>query len=329
MSRKEEKPLSHMGFYTLTDNRCRNTSSTSPLARCVLVLTEKCNFACPYCRTNNGEEMPTSRAEEIIRLWGKEQTHAILFTGGEPTLHPDLVQLVKLAKKVGIRRVGVGTNGSADIKLYHELWKAGVDDFSISLDADNPEDGAKLSGRSGRIWEKTVANIREISSFTRVTIGLVFDEHNVHRVNEIIRFTLDLGVSDIRVNPAAQFSSRLPDIQLDDELIEKYPILAWRVENSRCNIGVRGLGEDDAEKCWLVLDEMVVNGDYHYPCFIYMREGGKPIGKWGPDVRERRAEWLEKHDPKRDPICINNCADCCSSFNRKFEYFHHELCKTM
>ena len=97
--------------------------------------------------------MPTEKAEEIIRYWGEEKTHAILITGGEPTLHPDLVNLVMFAKKMGIKRVGVATNGSADIRLYRELWKAGVDDFSISLDADNPTDGAKLSGRPGWVWE--------------------------------------------------------------------------------------------------------------------------------------------------------------------------------
>lgn len=197
--RKIEKPLNHMGFYTLTDNRCRNTSSTSHLVRCVLVLTEKCNFSCPYCRTNHGEEMPTKKAEEIIRFWGEEKTNTILITGGEPSLHPNLVHLVRFAKDMGIKKVGVATNGSAKIELYHDLWKAGVDDFSISLDADNPEDGAKLSGRPGRILEQTVENIREIAAFARVTIGLVFDEKNVDRINETIRFTMNLGVTDIRV----------------------------------------------------------------------------------------------------------------------------------
>jgi hypothetical protein len=46
----------------------------------------------------------------------------------------------------------------------------------------------------------------------------------------------------------------------------------------------------------------------------------------GPDVRKERADWVERHDPKTDPICIKNCADCCSAFNRKFEYLHPELC---
>ena len=96
---------------------------------------------------------------------------------------------MKFAKKMGIEKVGVATNGSANIELYRKLWMAGVDDFSISLDADNPVDGAKLSGRPGRIWEQAVANIREISSFARVTIGLVFDENNVSSIEEIIHFT--------------------------------------------------------------------------------------------------------------------------------------------
>ncbi len=319
------QPLEHMGFYTMTDERCRHTSRTSRLGRCVLVLTERCNFACPYCRSHEGEHMPTERVRSVMRLWAEQDLFALLFTGGEPTVHPDLLDLVEYAKELNIERVGLATNGSADIDLYERLWKAGVDDFSISLDADNPEDAATLSGRPPETWRKVVENIRQIARLTRTTVGFVIDEHNVARAEAVVRFALSLGVDDIRVNPAAQYSTHLPIMDIEPELSSRYPNLRWRLRNRAQGLGVRGLRAGDASRCWLAFDEMTVSGEYHYPCFVYMREGGKPIGRIGPDVREQRERWLWQHQPANDPICVHNCADCCSAFNRRFEDLHPEV----
>lgn len=315
----ETRSLDDMGFETMTEKMCRDSGSSSPLRRCVIVVTEKCNFACPYCKSHNGKNMPKEKIKKIIQSWADDNLYSIHFTGGEPTVHKDIVELVQFAKDQGIERAGLATNGSADIRLYKKLYKAGIDDFSISLDADNPEDAEVMSGRSRKIWEKTVSNIKEISTFARVTAGLVINELNIDRINEIILFTLNLGVDDIRLNPAAQYSSFLPEINLGREIIKKYPNLNWRIENSRKGIGVRGLDSDSAEKCYLVRDEMTVNGDYHYPCFIYMREGGKPIGRWNKNARKDRENWVNNHNPKNDPICMKNCADCCSLFNSRYE----------
>lgn len=42
--------LEEIGFYTLSDNRALNVSAWSPMMRCELVLTDRCNFRRPYCR---------------------------------------------------------------------------------------------------------------------------------------------------------------------------------------------------------------------------------------------------------------------------------------
>lgn len=317
--RPGDEPLESMGFYTLTDRRCRATTPASPLGRCVLVVTESCNFACPYCRTHEGRHLPTERALQVIRLWAEQGLFALMLTGGEPTLHPGLLEITRFAKGIGVPRVGLGTNGAAERDLYLALVEAGVDDFSISLDADNPGDGALLSGRGPATWRRVVENIRALAARTRVTIGVVVTEANVRRAADVVRFAHELGVADIRVNPAAQFSSRMPPMDLEAEILRAHPVLAWRVRNQSLGIGVRGLSDDDPGRCWLALDEMTVNRGEHFPCFIYMREGGRPIGPVAADIREQRARWVEEHDPRQDTICRSNCPDCLLAFNRRFE----------
>jgi sulfatase maturation enzyme AslB (radical SAM superfamily) len=42
--------LQDIGFYTLSDNQAKNVSWYSDLQRCELILTDRCNFKCVYCR---------------------------------------------------------------------------------------------------------------------------------------------------------------------------------------------------------------------------------------------------------------------------------------
>jgi hypothetical protein len=71
------------------------------------------------------------------------------------------------------------------------------------------------------------------------------------------------------------------------------------------------------KKCGLVLDDMAVMGDKHYPCIIYLREDGEPIGTVGENMRQERLEWFRNHDSFKDQICSKNCLDVCCDYNRK------------
>lgn len=62
--------LENIGFYTLTDQRAKTASDTSPMMRGEILLTDKCNFNCPYCRGVRKDcqgEMNPSVVAQIIR----------------------------------------------------------------------------------------------------------------------------------------------------------------------------------------------------------------------------------------------------------------------
>ena len=42
--------LKEIGFYTLSNERASKVSDTSQMKRCEMIITEYCNFRCPYCR---------------------------------------------------------------------------------------------------------------------------------------------------------------------------------------------------------------------------------------------------------------------------------------
>jgi len=319
LKRRYEVKLEDIGFYTLENNRAKNVSLKSPLWRCELLLTNKCNFQCPYCRgLENGIEQTFDIASRIIDLWAKEGLKNIRFSGGEPTCWKDLQKLIWYTKNSNIERIAVSTNGSRNIELYKDLIDCGVNDFSISLDACCASTGDIMSGIKGS-WSKVVKNIEEISALTYVTVGIVLTEENFNELEKTIEFAYNLGVSDIRIISAAQWnnSEKFKNIKIKKEILDKCKILNYRITNFKSNRNVRGITISDNHYCPLVIDDMAIKGNYHYPCIIHLREGGKPIGKVDKNMRKERFQYYKNHNTFLDPICNNNCLDVCVDYNNK------------
>lgn len=307
--------LEDIGFYTLSDARAAVATHTSPLQRCELLVTQRCNFNCPYCRKLKGNELSKQQAIEVLNLWAEDGLQNIRFSGGEPTLWNPLVEIVYRTKQLGVKRIAVSTNGSANPNKYKELIKAGVNDFSVSLDACCSSTGNIMSGTLGKFYH-IAENIRRIyQAGIYISVGVVLTDQNIGEVDKIVEFAHSLGVSDIRIIPAAQHSKALPEIR--ESYTKIYPILRYRLNNMKDGHAVRGLQETDNHRCPLVLDDMAVWDGHHYPCIIHLREGGAPIGKVSARMRDERFWWFGTHDSHKDHICKNNCLDVCVQYNNR------------
>ena len=314
--------LEDIGFYTLSDKRVRETSGYSPMQRCEMILTNKCNFKCLYCRGLRKdclEDMPLEKAKEVMDIWSKDNLVNIRFSGGEPTCYPYLFEIVSYAKLRNVKRIAVSTNGYKDFKYYKQLIDLGVNDFSISLDACCSSLGDKMSGGIKGSWKKVTNNIKKLSKLVYVTLGMVFDVDNFHLAKQTIKFASKLGVSDIRIVSSAQLNKHIESLnRVSSKLLNKHPILKYRVNHFLNGRNVRGIKLSDYYKCPLMLDDSVVAGNYHFPCIIYMREHGNPIGKISKNMRKERQEWFTKHNTYKDPICKKNCLDVCIDYNNKY-----------
>jgi len=312
------KDLDHIGFYTLSNNRAETTNINSPLQKCELILTNRCSFKCSYCRGLRSDligDIPFSQAVKTLKLWINDGLRNIRFSGGEPTLYPKLKELVYLCSNNNVNRIAVSTNGASKLSIYEDLINAGVNDFSISLDACCVSLGDMMSGIKGS-WNKVVSNIKFLSKLTYVSVGIVFTEKNINQCVESVMFAHSLGVSDIRVIPSAQYNVALTKLSsLSIDILNKYPILKYRIDNINNNSHVRGIMDCDCNKCPLVLDDMAVASNKHFPCIIYMREHGNYIGIVSSNMRKERLEWFKKHNTKEDPICSKNCLDVCIQYN--------------
>jgi radical S-adenosyl methionine domain-containing protein 2 len=125
-------------------------------------ITGRCNYKCKFCFSQNLDEEVTSpeRAEEILQYLRRMGMKKISFVGGEPTLHPLFLDIVKLAKGMSFV-VSIVSNGyylNRDIIL--ELSPL-VDWIGLSIDsADEVVEVALGRGKGGHV--KKIIELAEI-----------------------------------------------------------------------------------------------------------------------------------------------------------------------
>ncbi len=316
--------LEDIGFYTLNDERAENVSLTSPMMRAEIILTNECNLSCVYCRELAPEInhiIKTDIVKYYIDTLSTHDLQNIRFSGGEPTLYPNLNEIIKYSKENNIKRIALSTNGTAHIDIYKKLIKDGVNDFSISLDGGCCSTNTKMCGGYESVWKKVSKNIEELSKITYVTVGIVLNEININDIKHILRYIINLKPSDIRIIPSAQYNKFNLSQELKRELLEMskdFPILNYRMKQLiNRDTTIRGRKEDDTLACSLVLDDIAIAGYYHFPCIIYLREGGYPIGQMGWNFREERLQWFKNFEYVDNKICRENCLDVCIAYNNK------------
>ncbi len=102
----------------------------------------RCNLACAYCNEYDDFSPPVPTAEmlrRIERLYSLGLS-ALTFSGGEPTLHPDLDELIRRVRQRGML-VGLITNGFLlNEDRIERFNRAGLDYLQISIDNVEPDD---------------------------------------------------------------------------------------------------------------------------------------------------------------------------------------------
>jgi cyclic pyranopterin phosphate synthase len=110
-------------------------------------ITDRCNFRCQYCMPVEGlpwlpkqEILRYEEITEIVRQLAPLGLRRLRITGGEPTIRPDLVALVRQLKAIdGIEDIALSTNGVKLPQMAQELAEAGLDRVNISADSLRPE----------------------------------------------------------------------------------------------------------------------------------------------------------------------------------------------
>ena len=117
--------------------RYEHTPSTGPIV--VYNCTPRCNLRCLHCYSTSDcarrdAELDTTQAKKFLADTLEINAPVVLFSGGEPLLRPDLLELLAEAKRLGLRTV-ISTNGTLiDEQIAAKLKDASLSYIGISLD---------------------------------------------------------------------------------------------------------------------------------------------------------------------------------------------------
>lgn len=119
-----------------------------PVSNLRVSVTQECNLSCIYCH-REGERAPleslsTSEIGNVLSTAAKFDIRSVKFTGGEPLLREDLVDIIRLVP--GSMESSITTNGILLADYAAELKKAGLSRVNISLDSLNPDTYKKITG---------------------------------------------------------------------------------------------------------------------------------------------------------------------------------------
>jgi 7,8-dihydro-6-hydroxymethylpterin dimethyltransferase len=148
----------------------------------VFSITNACNLRCPICFTYNRADaiyhMPVDELRRqldfVVEATGG--VDLINITGGEPTLHPELCELVAAARRPGIGRVTVNSNGltlAERPELCQQLGELGAY-VILSLDTLDPGRSVRLHGRDlVAVKQRALDNLEKAGVQTTLLMVLV------------------------------------------------------------------------------------------------------------------------------------------------------------
>lgn len=194
-------------------------------------ITNVCNLACQHCYAtalHQGEHINFINLVRILSKLDSAGVTHLAITGGEPFLHPDLDKIIKYVYTSTKLNFTILTNGTVfRDDVINFLSKDKVRDVGglfISLDDTESEIHDEFRGTKGA-WELTVEFIHKINNTTiPFIIGTVIHKYNKDRLEEIIKFSRDIGADGVHFmvfTPAGRASKVFDKYGLDKHEVQK------------------------------------------------------------------------------------------------------------
>ena len=160
-------------------------------------VTNACNMYCAHCYRDAGckaeDELSTADAKKLLTEIKRAGFQIMIFSGGEPLMRPDILELVKFADSLGLFPV-FGTNGTLITpQMARDLKAAGARAMGISLDSLDAAKHDKFRSFPGG-WQGAVDGMKNCKA-----AGLPFQIHttvmdwNAPELEDMIDFAVEIG----------------------------------------------------------------------------------------------------------------------------------------
>lgn len=143
-------------------------------------ITEKCNLRCLYCMPEEGVALSPKKhlltPQEILylsSLFVSQGVNKIRLTGGEPTIHPQILPILRdlgSLRSRGLNQIALTTNGITLYRKLDAMVESGVTGINLSLDTLDPFQFEIMTRRKG--FEQVMKSIKRILEMKKAGINL-------------------------------------------------------------------------------------------------------------------------------------------------------------
>ena len=283
-----------------------------------------CNQKCLHCYAagqplSDTPELTTAQWKEILSKLRAANVPQVTFTGGEPTLRADLVELVEVAQWFVTR---LNTNGRLlTPELCRRLYEASLDSVQVTLYSHDPAVHNALVGAEG--FDDTVAGIRNaVAAGLSVSVNTPLCSLNTDYA-ATVRFVHELGVRYVTCSGlipsgsaegAESQATRLTEEQLTDVLRRAVTVAeelgmemdftspGWLKEET-----LRSLGLTLVPSCGACLSNMAIAPDGGViPCQSWL--SSQPLGNmltddWDKIWQSQRCAAIRAKSAKMEQLC--------------------------
>ncbi|MCI4436009.1 MAG: radical SAM protein [Ignisphaera sp.] len=164
--------------------------------------TNMCNLRCKHCYRAAGKPLPNELTLEyrlrLVAELDKAGVAAVALSGGEPTIHPDYLTIVKaLARREFY--VATATNGwrFADFDELKKAVDAGLNYVEVSVDSANPRKHDEFRGVEGS-WQRAVKALENaVKLGLSHAMAVTITKYNIDEVDDILDLAESIGVKRV------------------------------------------------------------------------------------------------------------------------------------
>jgi len=163
-------------------------------------LTRTCNLKCVHCYTASeakkySGELTTDECKTVLEDLASFKVPAVLFSGGEPLVRPDVFELAGFARERGLHVV-LSTNGTLiDREKAQRLKDLEFSYVGISLDSATPSVHDKFRGVEGA-FKRTMEGFRHcVAVGQKVGLRLTLTQHTAQDLDRIFDFIEAEGIN--------------------------------------------------------------------------------------------------------------------------------------
>jgi len=181
----------------------------------LIEVTQACDLVCPVCYADagRGEHLPLDRIEAMMDFYKAREggkPEILQVSGGEPTSHPQIEEILKLAKKKRFKYVMLNTNGLrvSEDKDLAAFLRSLTPGFEVYLQFDGLKEKAYQKLRGRKLLEVKLAAIENLraAGVPITLVSTIARGVNDDQIGELVKFGLATDhIRGINFQPVAYF----------------------------------------------------------------------------------------------------------------------------